>query len=423
MTRVLLAVSAGGNAMRRSVTETIVAARGRYTVRVLAPDREAQAIRPFGVPVESWKPAGLFNVLRSIGALRRAVERYDPDVIYAYGWTAAAVALGALPARFTARTIVYLQDPIRDGEMPKPFLEKRLPELLARSAEVVVTYEKLRRGLIAGFNVAPERISLDLPGVTPLTAPNLERAPGRHGPIVGYVGSLDAERAWEVAIDALAQLLPKYPHARLWFANGGRVTPLVRQHARTMRALDAITFYDDLPDGELFAGIDMLVTPRMRDGLPYAPLEALVSGIPFVASNNDGMGDVLVSYAGYLTPDTPEGIAAGIEGTWNAIDEAWANAAAQRAAAIATFDPEAAFARTFARWDRIAAAADASEALGEPVDAEEIRAAGTDGHPARDHDRIARTRDALGEDAFLGVGDERVDVVVGRDEERLDAPE
>ena len=356
MTRVLLAVSAGGHAMRRSVVETIAAARDRYTVRALAPDREAQTIRPLGIPVESWKPAGLFNVLRSIGALRRTVERFDPEVVYAFGWTAGAVALGALPTRFAARTIIYLEDPIRDGEMPKPFLEKRLPELLARPAEIVVAYEKLRRGLIAGFNVDPERITLDLRGVAPLTPPNLERAPGRPGPIVGYVGSLDAERAWEVAIDALAQLLPAHPHARLWFANGGRVAPLVRQHARTMHVLDAITFYDELPTRELFAGIDMLVTPRMRDGLPYAPLEALVSGIPFVAANNDGMGDVLLPYAGYLVPDDPAGIAAGIDGIWSTIAAAWDAAGAQRAAATVAFDPDAAFDRTFARWDRVASA-------------------------------------------------------------------
>ena len=355
MTRVLLAVSAGGHAMRRTVTETIVAARDRYTLRALAPDREAQTIRPLGIPVESWKPAGLFNVLRSIGALRRTVERYDPEVIYAFGWTAGAVSLGALPSRYAARTIVFLQDPIRDGEMPRPFLEKRLPDLLTRPAGIVVAYEKLRRGLVAGFGVAEDRITLDVPGVRPLAPPNLERAPGRPGPIVGYVGPLDAERAWEVAIDALASLLPTFPHARLWFANSGRVTPLVRQHARTMRVLDAVTFYNDLPTAELFAGIDLLVTPRMRDGLPYAPLDAVVSGIPFVAANSDGMSDVLVPYAGYLVPDDAAGLAAGIEGTWNAIDAAWSSAAAQREAAASALDADAFFARMFAAWDRFAA--------------------------------------------------------------------
>jgi len=401
MTRVLLAVSAGHHAMRRSVAETIAAARDRYTLRALAPDREAQTIRPLGIPVETWKPAGLFNVLRSIGALRRTVERFDPEVVYAFGWTAGAVALGALPGRYAERTILFLQDPIRKGEMPQPFLDKRLPELLARPSEIVVAYEKLRRGLIVGFNVDPDRITLDPPGVAPLTPPNMARAPGRPGPIVGFVGALDAERSWEIAIDALVLLLPKYPHARLWFANGGRVAPLVRQHARTVNAIDAITFFDDLPTGELFGGVDMLVAPRTRDGLPYAALEALVSGVPIVAANNDGMGDALLPYAGYLVPDEAAGYALGIEQTWNAIDDAWEKAAAQRAAAVEAFDPDAAFGRMFARWDRVAASA----SLGQTVDAEQVRAAGSDGHAAGDDDGLAGVGDALGDDALLGDGD------------------
>jgi glycosyltransferase involved in cell wall biosynthesis len=357
MTRVLLAVSAGGYAMRRTVDEMVRAARERYTVRALAPDREAGAIRPLGIPVESWRPAGLFNVLRSIGALRRAVERYDPEVIHAFGWTAAAVTLGALPARYAARTVVAIGDPIRDGEMPKTFIDKRLPELLARAASIVVTYERLRRGIVSGFGVPSERVRIELPGVTPLTPPNIARAAQRAGPIIGYVGALDAERGWEIAVDALVKIAPQYPDARLWFANDGRVAGLVRAHVRVAKATDMVTFYDNLPTSELFAGIDLLAVPRMRDGLPYAPLEALVSGIPFVAANCDGPADVLAPFAGYLVPDDATGLAAGITRAWEEIDIAWSNAADQREHAEAVFDPQAAMERTFTLWDRLAGAA------------------------------------------------------------------
>jgi glycosyltransferase involved in cell wall biosynthesis len=362
MTRVLLAVSAGGYAMRRTVAETIAAAAatGRYALRALAPEREGVALRALGIPVEAWRPAGLFNVLRSVGALRRAVEREDPDVIAVFGWTAAAVILGALPERYASRAVVYLQDPIRKGEMPNPFIENRLPQLLGRAPMFAVAYEALQRGLVNAFAVPEDRIALEPPAVRPLTPPNLARAPGRPGPILGYVGSLDAERAWEVAIDALALTLAEQPRARLWFANTGRIVPLVRQHARTQRVLDAVTFYNDLPAAELFVGIDVLVAPRVRDGLPYAPLEAVASGIPFVAANVDGMASALAPYAGFLVPDDAAGFAEGIAGAWASIDALWEQAAAQRARACEAFDPDAIFTRTFARWDAAATGAGVS---------------------------------------------------------------
>ena len=158
--KVLVLLSSGGEAMRRSVHAYLATARERYELRMLAPDAEAKAFRDLGIPIESWKPAGLFNVLRSIGALRRAVERDDPTIVQCFGWTAAAVAMGAMPTRYTARTVVSLQDPIRDNEMPKAFVDKRLPELMTRAGAIVVAYAGIKRALVKGFGVAEERVSL-----------------------------------------------------------------------------------------------------------------------------------------------------------------------------------------------------------------------------------------------------------------------
>jgi glycosyltransferase involved in cell wall biosynthesis len=131
--KLLFLASAGGAAMRRSLHSAITLAAMKYELRMLAPDAEGKLLRDCGVPTESWRPAGLFNVLRAINVLRRAVERFEPDAIHAFGWTAGAVALGALPSRYARRTLVTLQDPVRKNELPKAFLEKWLPELLARS--------------------------------------------------------------------------------------------------------------------------------------------------------------------------------------------------------------------------------------------------------------------------------------------------
>ncbi len=352
---VLIAISAGGHAMRRSIAEVVaVGVKAGHTLRALAPESEARDLRSLGIPIESWRPVGPFNVLRSIGALRRAVERFEPDVVVAFGWTASTVALGTLPPRFAAKTMVVLEDPIREAEMPKAFVEKRLPELLGRAGLVWCAYPTLVRGLVNGLGIAADHVELVTPGVAPVCLPGLARAPGRKGPILGYLGRLDAERAWEVALDALAKLVPTHPDARLWFANTGRVEGLVRAHARSLHVLDAVTFYENLPTAEFLLGIDLLLVPRMVDGLPYALMEGLVNGIPVVAADDAGLRDTLSPFAGYLVPDTAEGFAAGITTAWNEIDHAWERAAEQRARASETFDPEAVSQRLLAAWDRLA---------------------------------------------------------------------
>lgn len=354
--RVLFLVSAGAFAMRRSVRAAVLAKSPEHEVRMLAPDAEAKDLRDLGVPTESWRPAGLFNVLRSINALRKTVERFDPDVIHAFGWTAAAVALGALPARYTHRMLVALQDPIRDTEMPKAFVDKRLPELLARAGSIACAYETLRRGIVDTFAVPSERVQVVPYGVAPLLPPDLARAPGRRGPIVGYASRLEADRGWKTIVDATVALARTYPDAQLWLGSSAPVASLVRAHARAARALDLITFFDDLPDARLFAGIDMLAVPKTRDGVPYPLVEALVSGIPIVGANVPGIADVLTPYAGWLVPDETSGFIDGLTAAWESIDDAWATAQAQRSATTAVFAPEAATAWMRATYARLAAA-------------------------------------------------------------------
>ena len=332
--KLLVLVSAGGAAMRRSVRAAIETALPRAQLRMLAPDAESKALRDAGVPTESWRPAGLFNVLRAINVLRRAVDRFEPDAIHAFGWTSGAVALGALPTRYARRTLVTLQDPIRKNEMPKAFIEKRLPELLARSWGVWCAYETLRRVLVDTLAVPHEKVRVVPYGVSGSAA---VRPAGRPGPIVGYAGRLESDRAWEVTVDALARVRRSFPDARLSLGRTGPVAGLVRAHARSAGIADAVTFFPDIPPAQLFAGSDMLVVPTGYDGLPYALVEALVAGIPVIGASSGGIADTLGPYAGWLVPDDALGFAAGIAEAWTEIDGAWAAAQAQLLATSSLF--------------------------------------------------------------------------------------
>lgn len=371
--KLLVLASAGGDAHRRTLTALVENAALHHDVRVLAPDAEGGLLRTIGVPVESWNPAGLFNVLRSVGALQRAVERHAPDAIHAVGWTAAAVALGVLTPAQSARTVVTVLDPIRDGEIPKQFAEKRLPELLHRAGYATCAYRTLATALTVRFGIAPERVEVIPPAVTPQLPVGITRPRGRDGPIAGYAARIDADDAWESAVDALAALAKTHAGAQLWFASQGAPHGAVHAFARARGVHDRLRFFDHPPPAELFGGVDLVVVPQGRDGLPYALPQALVDGVPVVATNHDGLADTLRPFdTGRLVPDGAGGLVAGIESAWAAIDAAWAGAQAQRAAATAVFDPAAAAARMLAAYARVA---------GLPVD-EETRASQADAKDA-----------------------------------------
>jgi glycosyltransferase involved in cell wall biosynthesis len=353
--KLLFLASAGGAAMRRSLRDAIAVATPAHELRMLAPDAEAKALRDCGLPTESWRPAGLFNVLRAISLLRRAVNRFEPDAIHAFGWTAGAVALGALPSRYARRTLVTLQDPIRKNEMPKNFTEKRLPELLARSWAVNCAYETLRRVLVETLGVPAAKVRVVPYAVGLGAGERFERPNGRPGPILGYAARLESDRGWEIVVDAAARVRKRNPAAKLLFGRTGPIAGLVRSHARTVGIGDAVTFFDDISMAQLFSIIDILTVPTGFDGLPYALPEALVAGVPIVGADAGGLADTLAPYAGWLVPDDSRGFAAGIDEAWSDVAASWQAAQAQRPVTAAVFSPDIRHAELLADYARMAA--------------------------------------------------------------------
>ncbi len=330
--KLLMLVSPEGDAMMRDVAALCTALRDEYEIRVLAVADERKRFEAAGAAFTRWRPAGFVGMGISISRLRRTVEREQPDVVHAHGFPAIAVALGTFPNRLAKRTIATFHDPQRDKELPKKLIERKLPAYLRRGAALVATYAALARALEARLllddgtiQVIPHAVA-EPPAGTPLTRP-----PARPGPVVGWSGSLSADRSWETAIDAFVKVHAERPEARMQIAGTGRARQFIAAHARHAGVADAVEFRGEIGVAELFADIDLLVVPRSRDAQPQAPLEALVWGIPAVAANVGALAEAIGPFpTGWLVDDDAEGFRLGIEDAWSKIDEAWAGAAAQR---------------------------------------------------------------------------------------------
>lgn len=356
--RVLILFSTCSESMRRTSFEVVAAATKRYDVQIFAPDKEAKLLREAALPVKTWKPTGLLTMLWAIDALRKSVKSYDPDMIHAFGFTAAAAGLGSISRMMASRTLVSLHDPIPVGgaELPKAFVEKRLPLLFERAGSVICARSSLAAEVEEQLAVAPETIDI-IPPCVP-TGPELAMRPtGRPGPIIGFAGLLGPEKSWEVAVAAFGKIKETLPDAQLWLAGGGTLVPQVRAEARELGVLESISFFGDIGLAELFAGIDVLMVPRARDPHPRGFLEALVTGVPVVAANRGALADFIGEReTGWLVSPDAEGLAAGVRDAWAHIDEAWQGAAAQREAAAKEFDPETVIERTLAHYERLLAA-------------------------------------------------------------------
>ncbi len=352
--KLLVLASPEGGAMYRDVEQLCAALRDEYEILVLASPDERTSFARARVAYKRWRPSGLIGMGTSISKLRRVAQRFAPDVVHAHGFPAVSVALGTFPAPLAKRTVATFHDPQRDKELPRKLVERRFPAYLGRAAAVVVTYPSLAHSLSTRLAIPPQTFTIVPHGVTAGgESAALARPALRSGPVVGWLGSLSADRAWETAIDAFKTVRQRYPEARLELGGTGRARQFIAAHVRHQKLTDAVSFRGDVAARELFAAIDLLMVPLSRDAQPHAPLEALVAGIPVIASNAGALADAVGAMeTGWLVDDDPAGFAAGVVDVWERIDEAWSGADAQRDVAKARYSLETVLARYRALYER-----------------------------------------------------------------------
>jgi glycosyltransferase involved in cell wall biosynthesis len=226
---------------------------------------------------------------------------------------------------------------------------------LKRAAALTSAYPTLAGALERRFEFAPGTFEIVPHGVDGLEAvdPVLARAPGRPGPILGWFGRLAPDPAWQLVIDALAELRKTLPDARLVVSGDGPSRQFVAAHARQKNVADAVDFRGEIDAARFFAEIDVLVSPITVDAQPEIFLDALCRGIPVVAANAGAFKDALAGLdVGWLVPDDIPGFVSGVSDAWGRIDAAWDGAMQQRAGARTKYARDVVLAQTLALYAR-----------------------------------------------------------------------
>jgi len=164
--------------------------------------------------------------------------------------------------------------------------------------QVVTCSEWMRRELEAN-GIASEV----LPLAVPLPGPEFHRAPAAD-PLFLYCGRLDLTKGVALLLHAFARVRAGWPAARLRIVGRGPERPELERLAGMLGLEGAVTFRGWVPPAEV--GREMtdpwaLVVPSLwAEPLGLVALEALVRGLPVVASSDGGLGEVVAEPAGGL---------------------------------------------------------------------------------------------------------------------------
>lgn len=256
--------------------------------------------------------------LSALWQLYRLMKREHFDLVHVH--TPVAGALGRLAARWAGVPLVLYTShgfylPESGSRLRRRFFLGIERFLGQRFTDYLFTVSDEDRKLAISEKIAPAERVLWTQGVgldttrygqvlSELQKTALRRSLGLapQDRVIGFIGRLVREKGIEELLLALAQVLGRFPNAKLLLigetlpserdrGTGRRITQIIQKN-RLDSSVKLVGFRRDTP--ELLALMDIFVLPSHREGMPRSLLEAMAAALPVVASDIRGCREEVV---------------------------------------------------------------------------------------------------------------------------------
>jgi len=239
----------------------------------------------------------------------RLTENENYDIIHAHNTAMAFPLLYRAKVPLVMTCHVTSRDPA-NNVIARTLLRASERSYYAKATTTIAISKQVRHELIAS-NVDPDRV---------VVIPNgsrLERFAGRsetRGAFrqsLGirddeiaflYVGSLTKRKGFDMLMKAAESLLAEEPHAKFRLIVVG-VGPLLKLGLRTAERCRSVCILRYVPEqvlASLYTASDVFVIPSVYEGMPTVLLDALLWGLPVLASDIPVHREVLSSEAAHF---------------------------------------------------------------------------------------------------------------------------
>jgi glycosyltransferase involved in cell wall biosynthesis len=239
----------------------------------------------------------------TLTALLKVIDRKEIDILHLHGY--GATTFGRLAGRMRGLpTIVHEHANLTDT----PWYQKLADRALASSTDIGIAVSKsTAEFLINARKVPANRVKVVYLGV-PLdefsrvrTLDEIADARRELGVspsefLVGSVTRLHDSKGNSYLVDAARRVLDRRPQARFLVFGEGPLRAELDARAKALNLGDRFTFAGFAKDvARVVSAFDISVFPSLWEGTPLTVFEALAMGKPIVATDADGLLDVLTA--------------------------------------------------------------------------------------------------------------------------------
>ncbi len=274
----------------------------RYNVSLVSlrkKDLSEETLESFGVDI-TYLHKSKFDPA-TLPALLKVIDRKKTDILHLHGYGATtfgriAGAMRGLP------TIVHEHANLTDT----PWFQKIADASLEPFTDIAIAVSQSTADfVIKARKIPPEKVKVVYLGV-PLEEFSRERSdaevsaareelgivPGDFA--IGTVTRLHDSKGNSYLVDAARLVLNERPYARFFIVGEGPLRESLEQQARALKLGDRFVFAGFAKDvARVVSAFDVSVFPSLWEGTPLTVFEALAMGKAIVATDADGLVDVL----------------------------------------------------------------------------------------------------------------------------------
>lgn len=274
----------------------------RYDVSLVSlrkKDLSEETLESLGVDI-SYLHKGKFDPA-TLPALLKVIDRKQIDILHLHGYGATtfgrlAGAMRRLP------TILHEHANLTDT----PWFQKLADRALEPATDIALAVsESTAAFVVKARQMPPEKVKVVYLGVPleefsrPRPPQEIAAARGELGIAagefaVGTVTRLHDSKGNAYLVEAARLVLDRLPHARFFVVGEGPLREPLERQAQALGLGDRFVFAGFARDvARVVSAFDVSVFPSLWEGTPLTVFEALAMGKPIVATDADGLLDVL----------------------------------------------------------------------------------------------------------------------------------
>lgn len=239
----------------------------------------------------------------TLTALLKVMDRQQTDILHLHGY--GATTFGRLAGKMRKLpTILHEHANLTDT----PWFQKIADRMLAPATDIAIAVSKsTAEFVIQARQMPPERVKVVYLGVPleefsrmrtleEIAAARREIGAAPDEFVIGTVTRLHDSKGNEYLVEAAAEVLRQRPRTRFYLFGEGPLKPQLEAQAKALGLGDRFIFGGFTRDvARTVSAFDVEVFPSLWEGTPLTVFEALAMGKTILATDADGLVDVLTN--------------------------------------------------------------------------------------------------------------------------------